>query len=110
MTANIKFLMDAQVPLAITRGLRTRGVEVVTVQEVGLAEAADIQILAWAGEQGYVLFTQDSDFLALHHQGLSHHGLVYGHQQMPIGQVVRGLMLIYEVLAAAEIQSRVEFL
>lgn len=110
MPASIKFCMDAQVPRALTQGLRARGVEVVTVQEVGLAEAADVQILAWASARGYVIFTHDSDFLALHQQGAGHPGIVYSHQQNSVGFLVRGLMLIYEILAPAEMLNRVEFL
>jgi hypothetical protein len=57
-----------------------------------------------------VLFTQDADFLALHRQGLAHFGLAYAPQWTPIGELVRGLLLIHDVLTAEEMRGRVEFI
>ena len=64
MAAEIKFLMDEHVLAAVTRGLQARGVDVLTVQDADLAHTADDRILAYALEQGRVVFTQDEDFLA----------------------------------------------
>ena len=57
--------MDVQVPVSITRGLRQRGVSVRTAQEDGGDRWPDEQILARAGELGCLLFTMDTDFLAV---------------------------------------------
>ncbi|MBE0540515.1 MAG: DUF5615 family PIN-like protein [Verrucomicrobia bacterium] len=56
--------MDQHVPAAITRGLRRRGVDVVTSAEDGTAAWEDPQLLDRAGALGRILFTRDSDLLA----------------------------------------------
>jgi hypothetical protein len=57
-----------------------------------------------------VLFTQDTDFLRLHARGIRHPGIAYARQQTPVGEMVRGLMLIYQVLEPVDMQNHVEFL
>ena len=56
------------------------------------------------------MFTQDDDFLRLHAQGMRHSGIVYAKQRTPIGDIIRGLMLIYHVLSPADMHDHVEFL
>ena len=72
--------------------------------------ASDVDHLQLALEQNVVIFTQDDDFLRLHAQGMPHNGIVYARQQTPIGDLIRGLMLIYHVLTPEDIQNHVEFL
>ncbi len=110
MAIEIKFLADEHVDIDITRGLRARGVDVLTVQEAGLAHTDDALILAFGLEHDRVIFTQDADFLAWHQRGVPHAGIAYVHQQASIGTVVRGLLLIHEMLTAEEIRGKVEFL
>ena len=57
-----------------------------------------------------MLFTQDDDFLRLHASGVIHAGIVYAPQRTPVGEMIRGLMLVYQVLDAEEMQGQVEFL
>jgi predicted nuclease of predicted toxin-antitoxin system len=102
--------MDEHVPRAVTDGLRRRGVDVLTAQEAGLREADDEQQLAFASREGRVIFTQDADLLRLHAAGRPHHGIVYVPQQTTIGYVVRGLMLIYDILSSEDMIDHVEFL
>ena len=45
------------------------GIDVLTVQEAGLAGEDDRSHLALATAQGRVIFTQDDDFLRLHVKG-----------------------------------------
>ena len=110
MAGKIKFYMDEHVPSAVTKGLRLRGVDVLTAQEAGMLEADDKDHLALATEEGRVIFTQDADFLRLHAEGVRHAGIVYVRQQTPIGYIIRGLMLIYQVLEPEDMQNHVEFL
>jgi hypothetical protein len=39
-----------------------------------------------------------------------HSGIAYAPQQTPIGNIVRGLMLIYQVLEPEDMVNHVEFL
>jgi hypothetical protein len=75
-----------------------------------MLEASDQDHLALAMSQGRVVFTQDADFLRLHAAGISHAGIAYVRQQLPVGYIIRGLMLIYQMLEPEDMQNHVEFL
>ena len=82
-----------------------------TATDAGLLAAADEAVLARALMEGRVLVTHDGDFLRLHGRGQTHAGIAYAeHGARTIGQLVTGLVLIYEVLEPSEIAGRVEFL
>lgn len=102
--------MDEHVPKAVTEGLRRRGVDVVTVQDLGLQAVDDRHQLERARQAGRVVFTQDADFLRLHADGLSHAGIVYAPQQTPVRQLLRSLMLLHDLLGPEDMARHVEFL
>jgi hypothetical protein len=66
--------------------------------------------LARALAEERVIFTQDDDFLRLHAAGAKHAGIAYAPQQTSVGEIIRGLMPIYQVLEADDMKGRVEFL
>jgi uncharacterized protein with PIN domain len=110
MGSKIKFYTDEHVSKAVVRGLRQRGVDVLTVFEAGLLGASDQDHLRKAREEGRVVFTQDEDFLRLAASGADHAGVVYVPQQTPIGKIIYGLMLIYQVLESEDMEGHVEYL
>ena len=110
MADRIKFYMDEHVPKAVTEGLRRRGVDVVTVQELSLQASDDTRHLERATQEGRVVFTQDADFLRMHAAGVFHRGIAYAPQQMPVPHILRSLMLIHDVSAPDEMVQHVEFL
>jgi hypothetical protein len=58
-----------------------------------------------------VIVTHDADFLRLHAQGRPHAGIVYcPPQSCTLGELIRLLTLIWELVPADEICNRVEFL
>lgn len=72
--------------------------------------APDRQQLAYAIANGRVLFTVDRDFLALAATN-EHLGIAYCDQNTrSIGQIVRGLELIWEVYEPQEMRNRIESL
>ena len=71
---------------------------------------ADEEHLRLASDQGRVVFTQDDDYLRLHAQGFQHFGIVYAPQHTPIGVIVSGLMLLFQVATPDEMHDRIEFL
>ena len=75
-----------------------------------MRSANDNEHLELAVREGRVVFTQDVDFLRLYAAGIAHRGIVYASQQTPVRHVVRGLMLIYDVLNPEEMVNHVEFL
>ena len=112
---SLKFYLDHHVPAAITDGLRRRGVDVLTAYEDGTAELDDPDLLSRTTQLGRVLFSQDRDLLVLADQWLqasrSFGGLVYAHQlSVTIGEAVRDLTLIAQVLEPKDMQNHVEFI
>lgn len=109
--AKIKFHLDENITLAIGNGLRRRGIDVTTTPEQGMIGQSDEQQLAFSLSQERVIFTQDTDFLRLHHAGLSHAGIVYCLQtSKSIGEILQGLVLIWEVVNAEEMNNHLEYL
>lgn len=111
----ISFYMSHHVPSAITEGLRSKGVDVVTAYEDGAEQYDDDRLLARASELGRVLFSQDDDLLAVAQRwiaaGKPFAGLIYGHQRaLAIGRAVQDLELIAKASQPDEMQSRVQFL
>jgi predicted nuclease of predicted toxin-antitoxin system len=111
MAEKIKYYVDEHISKSIVRGLRQRGVEVLTLSEAKMVGAEDEDHLIYALKGGYVVVTFDADFLRLHARGVKHAGIVYGQQEEArIGDVIRGLMLIYEILSAEDMMGKIEFL
>ena len=109
MISSIRFYTDEHVSKAVIRGLRQRGVDVLAVPEAGMMAASDQEHLDYARDRGRVIFTQDDDFLRLA-AGQSHAGIVYAPQHTPIGEIIFGLMLIFQVMDSQEMDDHVEFL
>lgn len=106
----IRLYTDEHVSRAVIHGLRHRGVDVLTVREAGLLGASDEEHLERARMEGRVIFTQDEDFLRLHAAGFQHAGIVYASQGASTGEIIRGLMLIHDVLEAEDMKGHVEYL
>lgn len=110
MAERIRFYTDEHVGRAVVRGLRQRGVDVLTVPEAALLGAADEVQLRFARKTARVIFTQDDDFLRLAAAGVPHAGIVYAMQGTAVGRIVRGLVLIHQVLEPEEIHGQIEYL
>ena len=108
--SKIRYYTDEHIAKAVIRGLRQRGVDVLTVSEANKLGADDKEHLAFALAEGRVVFTQDDDFLRLASSGKAHAGIVYAPQHTPIGKIIKGLMLIYQVLEAEEMIGNAEYL
>jgi predicted nuclease of predicted toxin-antitoxin system len=109
MGQTIRFYVDEHISKAIVRGLRQRGVDVETLAEANMLGRTDEEHIAFARQEARVIFTQDDDFLRLHAAGGRHAGIVYTTQQKSIGEIIRGLILIYQILDAEDMQGHVEF-
>ncbi|HEX8200701.1 MAG TPA: DUF5615 family PIN-like protein [Isosphaeraceae bacterium] len=111
MPRTIRFHLDEHCPHAIAEGLRRHGIDVTTTTDAGLLRAPDEDHIAFALAQGRVLFTQDDDFLKLHAVGVPHAGIAYCPQQTrTIGQIIRGLVDIWDVLDLDDMAGKVEYL
>jgi predicted nuclease of predicted toxin-antitoxin system len=107
----IRFYLDENVDKQVAVGLRTRGVDVQTPSAAGNLGREDQEHLVYARDEGRVIITQDADFLRLHAQGQHHAGIVYYKPQTrTIKQILRRLLLIYEVLQSEDMQDHIEYL
>jgi hypothetical protein len=111
----IALYLDENVPRAVAIGLRLRGVDVITLEDDNCRGIADPLLLDRATELGRPLFSQDRDLLAearrRQKEGAPFAGVIYAHRlQVTIGDCVRDLHLIAEVMEPDELASRVEFL
>jgi hypothetical protein len=107
--------MDENVEGAITRGVRRRGVDVLTVQEDGRGGEDDPPLLDRAGELGRVLFSRDDDMLReatrRQHLGVSFIGVIYAHQlRVPIGRCVTDLTTLARQGEPDQFVDRVRYL
>ncbi|MBL8120166.1 MAG: DUF5615 family PIN-like protein [Anaerolineae bacterium] len=57
----LKFYADTHVPKAVAIQLRAQGIEVIRCEEIGLAEADDVEHLEYATSQGCTLVSHDLD-------------------------------------------------
>jgi hypothetical protein len=107
--------MDHNVPMAITRGLRRRGVDVLTAQDAGTTRLPDPDLLDHATALNRVLFTQDDDLLreaARRQQSVQDFaGVIYVHQQsLTIGQRITDLEIMAKVLEPKDMLNQVKLL
>lgn len=110
----LQLYMDVHVDVAITAGLRMRGIDVVTAPEDGTGEFDDEPLLDRATALDRVLFTQDQGFLAIASErqasGTFFAGIIYGHQRAAtIGKYVLDLELMCKVLEPEDMANRIEY-
>jgi predicted nuclease of predicted toxin-antitoxin system len=110
MTQRIKYYLDEHVSRVVAKGLRRHGVDVLSVTEANMLGACDEKHLEKAAFENRCIFTQDDDFLRLHASGRIHAGIIYAQQGKAIGEIIAGLMLVYEVLSADDMRNHVEYL
>jgi hypothetical protein len=108
---SLPLYMDHNVIRGITESCLARGLDVLTASQDDYHERSDEEVLARATSLGRVVFTHDTDFIAITGEWLaSGHpfaGVVFGHQsQVSIGRAVHDLELICSVLTTAEIRNQ----
>jgi hypothetical protein len=84
---------------------------VTTTLEAGLLGASDEEHAAFALAEGRVIFTQDQDLLRIHAARIPHAGIAYCEQGLKsVGEIIGGLVLLWEVYEPEEMMDRVEYL
>ncbi len=111
MAERIRFHLDENVDPDIARALQRYGIDVTTTLESGLRTKSDKAQVAFIRREGRVIVTHDTDFLRFASRARDHPGIVYCPKTaLSIGDIIRALILIYEVLAPEEMIGRVEYL
>jgi predicted nuclease of predicted toxin-antitoxin system len=106
----IRCYTDENISRGVINGLRQRGVDVLSVPEAQMMGASDEAHLTFALEHERIIVTHDDGFLRLAASGKTHAGIVYCSQGLSIGEIIRGLMLLYDVLELEDMQNKVEYL
>ena len=75
-----------------------------------MLSASDEAQLKYAAQSERVLFTHDTDFLRIHAMGVEHAGIVYTGNQENIGDNIRNLKLIYDVMDSTEMRNNLEYI
>jgi len=111
----IALYMDEHIRRAITIGLRLRDVDILTVQEDGLAGTPDPILLDRATELGRIMFSQDQDFLIEANrrqaEGIYFSGVIYASQlSLSIGDCVGELEIIAKASEPEDLANLVLYL
>jgi predicted nuclease of predicted toxin-antitoxin system len=111
MPRTIRFHLDENVDPAIAAGLRRHGIDVTTTIDAGLLHVPGEDHVVYGVAHRRVIFTQDKDFLRINATATPHAGIAYCRRRTrTIGQIIDGLMLIWELLDPPEMENCVEFL
>lgn len=103
----LKFYFDTHIAKSVADQLRTKGVDVLRCEEVGLAEASDETLLEYAVANGYAMVSMDEDFRDWHFkwiaEGKSHLGIFKVSHALEgergIGQIVKELATYHALVA-----------
>ncbi len=101
----------------LIRAARSRGLDVTTPIDVGMRHRQDEEHLAYAHQQGKVLFSSNvGDFCRLHGDwlrlGKQHSGMLLAHQwdRHSIGSMLRGLLRLAAQRSTTEMLNRLEYI
>jgi hypothetical protein len=113
----VRFLTDENFNGAILRGLTRRlpKLDIVRVQDVGLMNTNDPQILEWAASEGRILLTHDVATITMYayervNQGLAMTGVVEVIAKAPIGKIIDDLELFIFCSDPEEYEGQVLFI
>ncbi|AFY75920.1 hypothetical protein Ple7327_0465 [Pleurocapsa sp. PCC 7327] len=104
--------MDENVDPDVALALRRQGIiDVTTTREMGLLGQLDEVQLAFACEQRRAIVTHGTDFLRLASQSEDRWGVAFCKKNARLlGEIIRSLVLIYEVLSLDEMRGWIEYL
>jgi len=107
--------MDVHAPQPITRGLRRRGVDVLTAQEDGTARVPDSELIHRARELGRILFSQDEDLIVeavkCQRTGEPFATVVFARQlDLSIGRCIADLEALAKAALPEDAQGQIIFL
>jgi len=113
----LTFLADEHFSHRVLRGikLRSKNLDVVTSQTVGLDGASDPALLAWAAEQQRILLTHDRQTIPKHaydriRARLPMPGVVVVSDTAPVGEAIELVTLYLESGGAEEFDNQVIYL
>jgi predicted nuclease of predicted toxin-antitoxin system len=108
----MKIYADENVERSIIEGLRRRGIEIISARELGFIGQPDEFHIKKAVELRAVILTHDIDFLRIASRpDIKHGGIIFSHSKdVSIGQCIRGVELIVNILTDKDMENHIEFL
>ena len=108
--AEVKYYLDENIAKSVLKGLRRKGIDTVSVTDVGMRTKSDIEHIQKALELERVIVTFDKDFVILDSDGVTHAGIAYfNSQKNGIGDMIKYLELLYQVMDAEDMFNHVEY-
>jgi len=101
---------------AVVRGLRARGIDVITTADAGRLGATDAEQIAFAAAENRTIYSFNvGDFARLHRhyleRGLQHSGIVVlPDQRCSVGEKIRRVARFVYSVAAEDMVNRMEYL
>lgn len=109
----LRLYADECVDARIVAGLRRRGVDVLSAAEAGLLGHPDERHLEKARALSRVILSRDQDFLVLAHrcasEAIPFPGLIFIQPKGTVGEVIRSVTLLTELLAPEDIAGWIEW-
>lgn len=106
----LTFYINESVNVAVGKGLKRRGVKVISARDANNLGLSDKEQLDYATKNNLVIVTHDDDFLSMAMK-LEHKGIVYVRQQKySVGDLIRRLKLLWDITEQKDIVNHVEFL
>jgi predicted nuclease of predicted toxin-antitoxin system len=111
----LRIYTNESVNVAITDGLKRRGLDAFSARDAGNLGLTDEEQLIYASREKACIFTHDTDFLQIAagwtEKGRTHHGIIYCHQKSyTLGDLIRKLRTLSTVLSSEDMVDRIEFL
>ena len=108
----IRTYSDEDVNVAITEGLKRRGIKAISCQEVDNIGLSDEEQIRYANSNKLVILTHDVDFLRIvHERKISHSGIIFVSQnKLSVGEIIRKIEFLVSMLSQEDMENHVEFL
>lgn len=111
----LRLIMDVHIPKAITRGLASRNVNVLTAQDAGGALLSDPDLLDLAARLNRIMFSYDDDMLKEAHfrmkNGIPFKGVIYVHaKKYSFGETIRAMTALSDKTEEGAMDNRIVFL
>ena len=108
----MKIYADENIETSVIDGLRRRGITLYSAVELGYRGKSDKFHLSKAGELDAIVLTHDVDFLVMASSpNVTHRGIIFSQSKnVSIGDCIRGVELIANVLSDRDMRNHIEFL
>jgi len=106
----MKIYADENIERSIVEGLRRRNINIVSARELGHLGKSDEFHIKKASEINAVILTHDIDFLKIA-KNVVHNGIVFSHSKnVSVGECIREVELIVNILKDKDMENHIEFL